>query len=201
MESLLIWRKKYNLFIIIIILCCSVQCSEKTQTTNIEQNRNVLSYDSLIKKYTREKVYIGTYFTNKCFKNNFEYYKKNIQYNTCDLAQEIDTYMHDNTYKSCAINNIKEINKWCSIEAKLNEIPIQSDEGVTFEEIIYNMKIGKKLYAKYLKDKKQYYGSLDFQQSCSLYYDVVNYLYNSDSVSYKNFMQEYFDYYRKLGSS
>ncbi|WP_128572416.1 hypothetical protein [Chryseobacterium sp. P1-3] len=127
--------------------------------------------------------------------------KKNIQHNPCDLTKEIDAYIHDNTYKSCTINNVKEIDKWCRIEAGLNEIPIQSDEGVTFEEIIYNMEIGKRFYAKYLKDKNQYYGSLDFQQSCSLYYDVVNYLYNLDSDDYKNFMQEYFDYYHKLSVS
>ena len=63
------------------------------------------------------------------------------------------------------------------------------------------MEIGKRFYAKYLKDKNQYYGSLDFQQSCSLYYDVVNYLYSLDSDDYKNFMQEYFDYYHKLSVS
>ncbi|WP_267281709.1 hypothetical protein [Chryseobacterium luquanense] len=105
--------------------------------------------------------------------------------------------MDSNTHKPCAINNIKEISRWCSIDAQLNEIPIQSDEGVTFEEIIYNMDIGKNFYSKYLKDKNQYYGSLDFQQSCALYYDVVSYLYDLDYTSYKNFMKKYLDYYQK----
>ncbi|MCX8533193.1 hypothetical protein OEA66_12605 [Chryseobacterium sp. KC 927] len=196
MVLLVMWRKIFNFFIIAIVICCFVRCKE-TKSASIVQSSRVSSYDSLVQIYTKEKVYVATYFTNRCFKNTFDNYKKNSQYNYCNLQQYLNNYMDSNTHKPCAINNIKEISRWCSIDAQLNEIPIQSDEGVTFEEIIYNMDIGKNFYSKYLKDKNQYYGSLDFQQSCALYYDVVSYLYDLDYTSYKNFMKKYLDYYQK----
>jgi hypothetical protein len=67
------------------------------------------------------------------------------------------------------------------------------DDELIFEQIINDIPETKRLIRKYLKDPKQYWGSLDENHSCKLYYDVLSYLLTLSDEKRIEFFRQYFN--------
>jgi hypothetical protein len=65
-------------------------------------------------------------------------------------------------------------------------------QGVYFEQLVSEIAQTRPLLKQYLTDPKQYWGSLDANQACKLYYDVLNYLLTLDESRKLVFFKEYF---------
>lgn len=65
--------------------------------------------------------------------------------------------------------------------------------GLEFGEIVNSIVETKPLLDQYLKDPKQYWGSLDLNQSCKLYYDVLLYSTSLNQQNRIRFFTSYFN--------
>lgn len=185
---------KFLVFFYILLLLTLSQCRETLHKNN-RQKEQTLIIDSLFRKYSKEKVYLSRYFTNECIKEQYDSSARNFPIDFCYLKNDLMSFMDSLDVNRCPLINHKDIIRWCEIDLHLNKIPIKADDGVTFEEIIYNIDSTRIIIGSYLKNEQQYYGSLSFKESCSLYYDIINYLMTLSKNDYDVFMANYFKYY------
>lgn len=95
--------------------------------------------------------------------------------------------------------NFKKLEQWLKNDILLSSILDNNlDDQVFFEELIYQIPETKNILTVYLKSPEQYWGSLDANQSCKLYYDVNLYLTNLKPIERINFFKKYFDAACKL---
>ncbi len=82
---------------------------------------------------------------------------------------------------------VEPLTRWCENEQLLNIVlnsKLNNEAKIYFEQLIWETPDTRHLLKKYLKTDEQYWGSLDIEQSCSLYYDVLLYL-QPKSVKYR----------------
>lgn len=88
----------------------------------------------------------------------------------------------------------KSLARWCENEALLNTLlksSLNNNGKVYFEELIWELPEMQNILKKYLKTKEQYWGSLDVEQSCSLYIDVLFYLQSLGEKKRSQFFKSY----------
>ncbi|HMR81717.1 MAG TPA: hypothetical protein PKE30_01245 [Niabella sp.] len=91
-------------------------------------------------------------------------------------------------------NGVRALVKWCENEVFLNALlksPLNSKGKVYFEELMDELPKTKEILKKYLKKQNQYWGSLDVEQSCNLYYDILLYLQSLDEKQRLMFFRSY----------
>ncbi len=196
--------KHFKLAIWIILFFAS--CKQPSEKSNIKEESFTHSpkytnlYDTLVKEYGRENALLSIYFLTQCLTD----YDRIIKHsdNICSISEELMNYattpIENNLNKCITIDTLKRLHKWCKANKKLHSVDITSDDGVSFEEILYNMNQGKIFFTPFLKNKSQYFGSLDFNQSCKLYYNVVEYLAKASESENDSFFREYFNVYEKI---
>lgn len=129
--------------------------------------------------YSLSNVCIDGFFLNSPFKDSL-----------ATLAEEYIESI-DGNKQTLIINKLK---MWLRNDALLSGILDDNlYDGLDFGEIIANMPVAKVFMKKYLKDPHQYWGSLDANQSCKLYYDVTVYVLTLNREERLMFLKQYFD--------
>lgn len=202
--------RAYNLLFALSVLCIFSYCQyKKNESFSKEESHHPDGIDTLFIQYDSVDVFVSTYFINTYVSEKYieEFYDdaKDDGMNYCALTHYIIKFYQNPIYLSeinerLTSKDVDLIKRWCSIDEKLNSISLSKDEwqGISFEELIYRMKGGTKFYKPYIKHKDQYYGSLDFDQVCHLYYDVLLFLTYADPDTENDFFSDYFKTFQKL---
>jgi hypothetical protein len=163
--------------------------------------------DNYIYTYGRNKVLTGLYFIKSDFFKEFfdEINSTNIWYCSIpkflekkatqkdSLMNSIETHLH-NISKTERQLTLDKLEMWLRNDLLLSSILDDNlSEDVFFGQIISQIPETKPLLENYLKDPKQYWGSLDENQSCKLYYDVNKYLMAIDQKERILFFKKYFN--------
>lgn len=187
--------------VLILLLSISIAMAPdlKGQDPRVIAMEHKLSYQGLMEAYGEEPVLAGVYFLTDCLNP----YREAISAEgPCALAQTIkknavDSFGTKKIEGCLSDTDYVLIDRWCKMEKRLHDVDITSDAPVSFESVVYNMPEGKSFFRPYLTDTAQYYGSLDFQQSCALYYDVLTYLSKANPEEADAFLEKYYRQYKE----
>ncbi len=212
------------LLTILILVGCGSNRSKKDSGDKIENNKsNEITSDSnslkkpgflqdILRVYDTSKVLTAFYLN---FGRELPNFTKIIDTSTFSFKCGIENYF-DTTDRKSILNRIdSEVNKmgvqqanfyeerislWCENDIILNIILNSklNDKNLFFEELISETPHTKHLMNKYVKFKGQDWGSLDINQSCELYYDVLQYLANLNETERLDFYEKYFSTSFKL---
>ena len=207
---------KYILFLPYIILLSFCQTrsntvryqggdSSKTDTLNYTITRNKI-LDNYIYTYGRGRVLTGLYFIREDFFKRFSDEISSINMWYCSipkflekkaaqndsLMSSIETRLHDIS-EGERQRILDKLKMWLKNNTLLSSILDDNlSEDVSFGQIISQIPETKPLLKSYLKNPKQYWGSLDENQSCRLFYDVNKYLIGIDQKERILFFKKYF---------
>lgn len=192
------------LTICLLLLACSQTVKNQTlnndsQIKNVTKNEFSL-LDSLYNVYKQKYVNVALYYKNKTLFAEYTQNHPTVEY--CSLGADLEPYIENNQdlfAKEITLDDVDFIEKWCSIEQKILSItPMESDTDISVFEVVYQMKNGKQFFANYLKSPKQYYKSLSYNQECSLFYDIIFHLAQSEQYETDIFFNEYITIYNVL---
>jgi hypothetical protein len=105
------------------------------------------------------------------------------------LAEEYIKTIGDNKRNEI----IHQLKYWLKNDALLSGVIDNLNEDLTFGEIISNLPETQVFLKQYLTAPGQYWGSLDADQSCKLYYDVTGYLLTLNDEKRITFFKQYFE--------
>lgn len=211
-------RHYFPLLIVVILLSCfgkdnSKHSSQEKQRRNSVDNSVVLDHaqdtlQSLMTKYGKSKVLLGLCFIDRDFFNLIflqtdtskmlycsmeQIVEKKISTDESHLIESVTSHLAKIS-SATRSQNLKKLEQWLKNDILLSSILDNNlDDQVFFEELIYQIPETKNILTVYLKSPEQYWGSLDANQSCKLYYDVNLYLTNLKPVERINFFKKYFD--------
>jgi hypothetical protein len=163
--------------------------------------------DNYIHTYGRSKVLTGLYFIRSDLFKKFSNEISSINMPYCSiptflerkaaqndsLMNSIETYLY-NISKPERQSVIDKLKIWLKNDLLLSSILDDNlSENVFFGQIISQIPETRPLLENYLKSPAQYWGSLDENQSCKLYYDVNKYLTGIDQKKRILFFKKYFN--------
>jgi hypothetical protein len=202
---------KYLLLFFICIICsCQAKTSTKSNTSPSSitaKNSGADSHylDHLLKKY-QDRTLVGLFLVDSVYTKKFSpvlnlktssycsidgFFRKNTSV-TDSLSVLAEEYME--TIEDKRRNEIlRQLEYWLKNDALLTSVINNLNKDLIFEEIISDLPETNVLLKQYLKDPRQYWGSLDASQSCQLYYDVASYLLTLNDEKRIMFFKQYFD--------
>lgn len=211
-------RYCFPLLVVVIFISCferenTKHSIQEKQSQNSVGNAADLNHArdtlySLMAKYGKSKALVGLCFIDRdCFNLIFlqmdtskilycsmeQILEKKISTDEYHLTENITSHLAKMS-SATRSQNLKKLEQWLKNNVLLSSILDNNlDDQVFFEELIYQIPETKNILAAYLKSSEQYWGSLDTNQSCKLYYDVNLYLTNLSPVKRAFFFKKYFD--------
>jgi len=204
--------KVFFCFIIIVIISCQTKSTNKLSNISISQSaKKIEQIDNylfdFIGKYGKVNVLIGLYFISRSSLDPISAKIDSLNGLYCTIDAYLDEYtksndsliyvVQKNLRKESEINRNKIIHKltiWLKDDILLSAISDGNlSENLFFLEIIDKIPETKSLITKYIKDPRQYWGSLDENQSCEIYYDLQRYLLKLSDLERIKFFRKYFD--------
>lgn len=100
------------------------------------------------------------------------------------------------------IDLLNKLDKWLKNDMLFSSVLNDNlNEDVFFEEIIYTIPDTRPLIQQYLTNPNQYWGSLDENTMCKVFYDVCIYVLKLNDRDRINFFRNYFNIAGKLASA
>jgi hypothetical protein len=199
-----------SLFLLLAIACSDVGSNSNQSLADSSENGQNVSVPhgiyiySLAEKYGKAKTLTALYFTNKAPFSKIFHRVDSLELIYCQLESFFDRnkqfvdsafdlvgkfYGTSTDHVSADSVNVKT---WLENDDLLSSsLAIKSDD-LFFNEIIDEIPNTKSIITRYLKDPRQYWGSLDENTSCKVYYDVLLYLGGQNKRERQSFFREYF---------
>jgi hypothetical protein len=172
------------------------------------------SFEEILQKYDKKELFVGLYFLKRGYflKYSNEMDSLNLPFCTIipffqkktSLNDSLLILVNDSLNKETNSSQRKILNdleNWLKNDILLSSIMNNNlSNGMYFEEIIYKIPETKSLIQIYIKNPNQYWGSLDENQSCKIYFDVCNYLTGLKPNNRIKFFKLFFDIACSLAS-
>lgn len=188
---------KYLLLFSVCIIC---SCQTKTSTKSIKDNSHYLDY--LLKEY-HDRTLVGLFFVDSVYAKKLSPVLKLTTSSYCSIdtffkgATDSLSVLAEEYIKTIGDNKrneiIHQLKYWLKNDALLSGVIDNLNEDLTFGEIISNLPETQVFLKQYLTAPGQYWGSLDADQSCKLYYDVTGYLLTLNDEKRITFFKQYFE--------
>jgi hypothetical protein len=201
--------------ILIFIILFSGACSDiafKNNRTTLDGSRtgedtlppHEFYFYSLAEQYGKPKTLTALYFTKKSSFSEIFQRVDSLELMFCQLESffEQNRKFVDSTFRSIekfyqnskgqvSVDSVK-VKTWLENDVLLSSsLAIKADD-VFFNQIIAELPATKTIITGYLQSPRQYWGSLDENTSCKIYYDVLLYLTSKDQQERRLFFKEYF---------
>jgi hypothetical protein len=157
---------------LLFVICCLNSCNSQEKEKRPVFKECIQLIDGIDNSETLKILYLSGY-------------KNELELNSIDICWELNDTVKVISNNNDYINKvksklttelIKSVTEWHMTSNILDYLFLNNEnEGnlITFEEIIYQIKISKPLFKKYLISKEQDWSSLDTCQSIELYYDLI----------------------------
>lgn len=174
----------------------------------VEFKKDTFKYfNGLIADYGKTKILIGLYFIESDIHKLFLKETDSAKLFYCVIPTFFENKIsgNDSLFKfiinkieseeiSRRENLLQRLEVWLKADAVLSSVlDDHLSNGLYFGEIISKISETKPILQMYLINPNQYWGSLDENQSCKLYYDVNVYLISLDSRKRLLFFKKYFE--------
>jgi hypothetical protein len=168
-----------------------------------------------INKYGSSKVIAALYFIDKKSVNTIVEKIDSLNLIYCQFGTFIESQptLRDSTIIASEIyvntipdtgrvDLLNKLDKWLKNDMLLSSILNGNlSEDVFFEEIINTIPVTRHLIQQYLTSPNQYWGSLDENAMCKVYYDVCIYILKLNDSNRIDFFASYFSIAAKLASA
>lgn len=170
-------------------------------TSNAVEYQEAKLSGNLINECNDDNFYFALYNLDNIFKAKYDEINKNHG-NSSDINKKSLIYFPnqiDIFWNKLSESQQKMINKWCFIDERIRQVTSsETDDGINFAAIIYQMPDLKFIIDAYISNLPQLYYSIDYWLHYEPYFDFIRYLTYQNEEDLEEFMINYQSIYNEL---